>query len=70
LGAFFAPQKTGLSASIPRKPPRGLLRDFRCNPLRGASVPIVMPFLYPANQVCPFRIGFFRFPDTPFFAHW
>jgi hypothetical protein len=36
LGAFFAaqPQKTGLSAAIPRKPQSGLLWDFRFNPLR------------------------------------
>jgi hypothetical protein len=33
-------QKTGLSAPIPRKPLRGLLRDFRFNPLRvGGGAP-------------------------------
>jgi hypothetical protein len=37
LGAFFAvtPQKTGLSAPIPRKRLRRFLRDFRFYPLRG-----------------------------------
>jgi hypothetical protein len=40
LGAFPGPAlpgpapETGLSAPIPHKPPCGLLRDFRCNPLR------------------------------------
>jgi hypothetical protein len=46
LGAFFAvsPQKTGLSAPIPRKRLRRFLWDFRFYPLRGpksASLPIL-----------------------------
>jgi hypothetical protein len=38
-GAFFAavPQKTGLSASSPRKAPMRFLWAFRCNPLRRAA---------------------------------
>jgi hypothetical protein len=40
LGAFFALQNTGLSAPIPHKPPRGLLRDFRFYPLRGPKTAI------------------------------
>jgi hypothetical protein len=42
MGAFFAvsPQKTGLSAPIPHKPLRGLLRYFRFYPLRAPQIGI------------------------------
>jgi hypothetical protein len=52
LGAFFGAlrQKTGLSAAIPHKPLRGLLRDFRFNPLRAQGFPVVEQVLRRFSQ--------------------
>jgi hypothetical protein len=57
LGAFFAPQKIGLSAPIPHKPLRGLLRYFRFYPLRVPKIALHGDFwhwsLPAANSISP-----------------
>jgi hypothetical protein len=69
LGAFFAAlrQKTGLSAAIPHKPLCGLLRDFRCNPLRGPQVFQVLNrlSLYAFFAVAPQKTGVWNAPRVP-----